>query len=155
PRAVSIERKPFVCHSVAYDPMPREGVGYVRVLCFNENTVQELKDAILRLQSDGMQSLVLDLRGNGGGLLKPAIQAAEMFLTEGVIVQTQSQPELRGHKDLNESHRAHNPNAFTMPLVVLVDGDTASSAEILAGALAENGRARLVGQTTYGKASIQ
>ena len=65
------------------------------------------------------------------------------------------QPELRGQKDLNESHRAHNPNAFTMPLVVLVDGDTASSAEILAGALAENGRAHLVGQTTYGKASIQ
>ena len=112
--------------------------------------MQELKDAIGRLQSAGMKALVLDLRGNPGGLFKPSVQTAEMFLPDGIIVHTQSRSS-----EFNETHRSHNPNAFLFPLVMLIDSETASSAEVVAGALKENDRARLVGQTTFGKGSIQ
>jgi carboxyl-terminal processing protease len=149
-RSVKLERQPYVMPSVEYEPEPREGVGYVRVMSFTETTVQEIKDAVGRLQSAGMKALVLDLRGNPGGLFKPSIQTAEMFLPEGIIVHTQSPST-----EYNQSHKSHNPNAFTFPLVLLIDGETASSAEVVAGALKENDRARLVGQTTYGKGSIQ
>ena len=112
--------------------------------------VQELKDAILQLQAQtlGLKALVLDLRGNPGGYFPAALQVAELFLHEGVIVYTQSR--LR-----EEAHRASNQNALTLPLVILVDGETASAAEVVAGAFKENGRATLVGQTTFGKCSIQ
>jgi carboxyl-terminal processing protease len=109
-----------------------------------------LKDAILRLQAAGMRALVLDLRGNSGGLFKSSVQVAEMFLPDGLIVHTQSRL-----KEFNESHKSHNPDALTMPLVLIIDGETASSAEVLAGALKENYRARLVGQPTFGKGTIQ
>jgi carboxyl-terminal processing protease len=149
-RTVKLERQPYVMPSVEFEPEPREGIGYVRVMSFTETTVQELKDAVGRLKAAGMKALVLDLRGNPGGLFKPSIQTAEMFLPEGIIVHTQSRSS-----EYNESHRSHNPNAFTFPLVLLIDGETASSAEVVAGALKENDRARLVGQTTFGKGSIQ
>jgi carboxyl-terminal processing protease len=147
---VKLERQPYVMPSVEFEPEPRNDAGYIRVMSFTETTVQELKDAIGRLQAAGMKGLILDLRGNPGGLFKPSIQTAEMFLPEGIIVHTQSRSS-----EFNESHKSHNPNAMTFPLVLLVDGDTASSAEVVAGALKENDRARLVGQTTFGKGSIQ
>jgi carboxyl-terminal processing protease len=125
-------------------------VGYIRVFCFTESTVRELQEAILRLQAAGMKALVLDLRGNPGGLFRPSVQVAQMFLPDGLIVHTQSRLP-----DFNQAHRAHNPDALTFPLVLLIDGDTASSAEVLAGALKENKRAQLVGQPTFGKGSIQ
>jgi carboxyl-terminal processing protease len=81
-------------------------------------------------------------------LFPAALQVTELFLPEGVIVYTQ----LRGKE---EAYRANNPHAFTMPLVLLIDGETASAAEVVAGALKEHGRATLVGQPTYGKCSIQ
>jgi carboxyl-terminal processing protease len=149
-RTEKLERQPYVMPSVEYEPEPQQGVGYARVMCFTETTVQELKDAIGRLQSAGMKALVLDLRGNPGGLFKPSVQTAEMFLPDGIIVHTQSRSS-----EFNETHRSHNPNAFLFPLVMLIDSETASSAEVVAGALKENDRARLVGQTTFGKGSIQ
>lgn len=150
PRSLRLERQALVMPSVEMEPEPRVGVGYVRVLCFTETTVQELKDAILRLQAAGMKALVLDLRGNPGGLFKPAVEVAEMFLADGLIVHTQSR-----QREFNDTVKSHNPNALSFPLVVLIDGDTASAAEVLAGALKENERARLVGQATFGKGSIQ
>jgi carboxyl-terminal processing protease len=95
-----------------------------------------------------MQALILDLRGNPGGSFPAGVKVAELFLNEGVIVYKQGRVK-------EETHKAHNPDAFTMPVVVLVDGETASAAEVVAGALKENNRARLVGQTTFGKGSIQ
>jgi carboxyl-terminal processing protease len=133
----------------------RTGIGYVRITSFQKTTPQELRSAILQLQSQtsqmggpGLSKLIIDLRGNPGGSFPAALQVAELFLSEGVIVYTQTRLKV-------DAYRASNSQAFTMPLCLLVDGETASAAEVVAGALKENGRATLYGQTTYGKCSIQ
>ncbi len=126
-------------------------IGYIHIRSFQDSTADEVKDALARLQTEGMKGLILDLRGNPGGMFKAAIQVSELFLGEGtVIVFTQGQL-----KEFNKPYKVENGNPFQAPVVVLVDGDTASSAEILAGALKDHGRAKLFGQTTFGKGSIQ
>jgi carboxyl-terminal processing protease len=150
PHFVKVVRQTVHVPSIEWESMPHDGVGYVRILSFQESTVQELKDAILQLQAAQIKALVLDLRGNGGGDLRASIQVAEMFLSDGNIAFIESPIKL-----FRNTPKAHNPNALTLPLVVLVNGDTASSAELLAGALKENQRATLVGTTTFGKGSIQ
>jgi carboxyl-terminal processing protease len=97
-----------------------------------------------------MRALILDLRGNPGGLVETAIETARRFLPSGVIVSTENQDPR-----YNTVVHARNPGALTLPLVVLVDGDTASAAEVLAGALKDNRRGRLVGQATFGKGCSQ
>jgi carboxyl-terminal processing protease len=151
PRRVRLTRQPLPFSSVEWEPMPHDGVGYVRILSFQDSTPQELKDAILQLQALQMKALVLDLRGNPGGMFEAAVQVAEMFLPEGVVIAYRESPVRR----FRTTYKAHNPAALGLPLVVLVDGGTASAAEVLAGALKENGRATLVGAPTYGKGSIQ
>lgn len=150
-RKVTVERQPVLVPSVEADPSLTEaGVGYVRLTSFQKTTPQELRSALLQLRSQpgGLKALVLDLRGNLGGSFEAALQVAEMFLPEGVIVYTETRLK-------EDARRANNPDALAVPLVVLVDADTASAAEIVAGALKDNNRARLVGQPTYGKGSIQ
>jgi carboxyl-terminal processing protease len=129
-------------------------VGKITIGYFQESTLQEVKDALTALQAAGMKVLILDLRGNPGGLFKSAVQAAELFLPEGLIVVSQTHMQFKDRR-MSGPIRAENLNALLMPMVVLVDGETASAAEVLAGALKENGRAKLVGQTTFGKGSIQ
>jgi carboxyl-terminal processing protease len=136
--------------------MSRDGsemvpVGFVRISSFADGTVQEVREALASLQTEGMKVLILDLRGNPGGKFKAAVQVAALFLGEGVVVITQS----RHAEYNNKSHRVNVPNPVAVPMVVLIDGDTASAAEVLAGALKEHRRATLVGQTTFGKGSIQ
>lgn len=129
-------------------------VGRLRILCFQESTLQEVKEALASLQTDGMRLLILDLRGNPGGLFKSAVSVAELFLPEGIIVVSQSHV-LPRDKKLSGPIRVESMNPLLTPMVVVIDGDTASSAEVLAGALKENGRATLIGQTTFGKGSLQ
>jgi carboxyl-terminal processing protease len=148
---VTVERQAVVIPSVppsSYDP--GTGIGYIRLLSFQKTTPQELRSELLVLRSHtgGLKGLILDLRGNLGGSFEAALEVAEQFLPEGVIVYTQLRTK-------EEARRANNPDALAMPMFVLVDGETASAAEIVAGALKDNGRAELVGQTTYGKGSIQ
>jgi hypothetical protein len=132
--------------------LPTTGVGYMKVVGFNRNTIQEMKEAILGLAAKGMRVLVLDLRDNGGGSFRVAIDASELFLHEGVIATTQS----RLKEFDNKTYKANNPSAFDIPLVVLVNGETASAAEVFAAAIKENHRrARLIGRTTYGKNTMQ
>jgi carboxyl-terminal processing protease len=128
--------------------MMSENVGYVKVTLFQDSTVQELKSAILSLQGQGMKALVLDLRGNPGGLFDAGVQAAELFLSDNVIVYTQGRIK-------HETFKANNSNPLNMPVLVLVDNETASAAEIVAGALKENGKGKVAGQTTYGKGTVQ
>jgi carboxyl-terminal processing protease len=99
----------------------------------------------------GLKVLVLDLRGNPGGSVDVAVQVIERFLPDGVVIAS-AQGQLR---TVNRVYHAHNAGALTVPLVVLVDGDTASAAELVAGAFKEHQRATLVGQTTFGKDTIQ
>ena len=132
-----------------WDILP-EGIGYVRLSSFTKTTLTEIDETFAKMRGMGMglKALVLDLRGNPGGLFNVSVQVAERFLPEGIIVSTQGQSSRTF-----ESHSGMA--ALDMPLVVLVDGETASAAEVLAGALKENGRAKLVGLPTYGKGTIQ
>lgn len=135
--------------SVFVDPeVTMEGIAYVQIAGFTKTTLEELDKALLELKMRGMQALVLDLRGNPGGLFPVAVQVAERFLPEGIIVSTQGQTSRTF-----ESHSGMS--ALNIPLYVLVDNDTASAAEVVAGALKENGRAKLIGLPTYGKGTIQ
>jgi C-terminal peptidase prc len=133
------------------DHPERTGIGYIRLISFQRTTLPELDSAVLRLRSGGLRVLILDLRGNPGGSFPAAVQVAERFLSQGVIVLTHGQV-----RTFNRTYTATNqPPALDTPLVVLIDGETASAAEVVAGALKDNQRATLVGQPTYGKGSVQ
>ena len=128
----------------------RLGVGYCQISGFTKGTPDELDQQIERLKLVGLRVLIMDLRGNGGGMFQPAVRTAERFLPTGIIVSLKGQL-----RDQNRTFKADNARAFNMPLLVLIDGDTASSAEMVAGALKDNQRATLIGQATYGKGSVQ
>jgi carboxyl-terminal processing protease len=129
-----------------------DGVGYVRIIEFSAKTADDLADALRRLTKDGATSLVLDLRNNPGGLLSAAVETSSLFLGEGkLIVYTQGRkPESRqdftaGSKALYEA----------LPLVILINGGSASASEIFSGAMQDHKRAVIIGQRSYGKASVQ
>ncbi|MBD2260972.1 carboxyl-terminal processing protease CtpA [Pseudanabaena sp. FACHB-2040] len=124
-------------------------VGYLRLSQFNANASSELSAAIKRLEKDGADAYILDLRNNPGGLLQAGIEIARLWLDEGTIVYTVSR------QGILDSFEAHGPALTEDPLVVLVNEGTASASEILAGALQDNGRAQLVGTVTFGKGLIQ
>jgi carboxyl-terminal processing protease len=164
PSRVTLDRRPVVIPSVEYSlgtvTSPTSGelvpVGVVRVSSFQETTPQEVREAIAVLRTGtmttpGMRGMILDLRGNPGGLFKSAVEVAELFLHEGVIAVTHSH-----FPDYNQAHRARSMHPLMLPMVVLIDADTASAAEVVAAALKDQRRATLlVGQTTFGKGTIQ
>jgi carboxyl-terminal processing protease len=129
-------------------------IGYVQISHFQKSTPQELDNALMYLKEGGLKALVVDLRGNRGGSFEAAVESARRFLASGVIVSTRNQ-QARVNKWVARGGGMIVPLPKEIPVVVLVDGDTASAAEVLAGALKDNGRARLVGQTTFGKGCTQ
>jgi carboxyl-terminal processing protease len=132
--------------------MLRPGVGYMNMNGgFNQTTFNEFRQGMARLKSQGMQQLVIDLRDNGGGLVNQAYQIANMFLSSGQIVFTQK-GRLEGTVN---PFPAENRNPDKTPIVVLVNGNTASASEILAGALQDHDRALIVGENTFGKGLVQ
>jgi carboxyl-terminal processing protease len=132
-----------------------DGVGYVRITLFSGRTDAELEDALNTLREEGMTSLVLDLRGNGGGLLDAAIDVASEFLADGVVAYQVEKDQGTGAAS-DQVFSARRGGSYTQgPLAVLVDGGTASASEIVAGALQDRGRAVLIGQKTFGKGSVQ
>ena len=128
-------------------------IGYIRIASFQEKTADDLRKAIKEIteKRTPMIGLVLDLRNDPGGLLTQAIEVSDVFLKSGVIVST------RGRVKSMESKATakDNGNELTCPIVVLVNEGTASAAEIVAGALQDNGRALIMGTQTFGKASVQ
>lgn len=124
-------------------------VGYIRLTQFSANAPSELADAIAQLEKQGAQGYILDLRNNPGGLLQAGIEIARFWLDQGTIVYTVNRQGTLG------SFEAYGPALTKDPLVVLVNQGTASASEILAGALQDNGRAKLVGEKTFGKGLIQ
>jgi carboxyl-terminal processing protease len=125
-------------------------VGYVRLAAFSEGAHGALRRAVRKLQEQGVQGLVLDLRGNGGGLLEEAVLTASIFLPEGeTVVSTDSRTQ--GHA----VYETKGGNLSALPIVVLIDRNTASAAEILAAALADDAGAKIVGTRSYGKGVFQ
>jgi carboxyl-terminal processing protease len=130
----------------------QRGVGYVAMTDgFNFDTAKELSNSLIKLKAQGMKSLILDLRGNPGGLLEQAVAVAQQFLPAGTVIVSQ-----RGRRAYdNRIWRSKNPFPDGMPLIVLVDRDTASASEIVAGALQDHDRALIVGERTFGKGLVQ
>jgi carboxyl-terminal processing protease len=149
---VSIVRDAVSLPSIAQAYMLKPGVGYVAMTGgFNLTTADEFDVALKELHGKGMNMLVLDLRGNRGGLLIQAVRVANSFLQRGQMIVSQ-----RGRfRDSSQSYAAVNENPDPVPVVVLVNGDTASAAEIVAGALQDHDRALIVGETTFGKGLVQ
>ena len=151
-RDVTLERKIIVTHSVPYAFAVQEGVGYLRLSSFSENSGPEVRAALARLRADGAKSVVLDLRQNPGGLLEQAVDVAEQFLPKGTLV-VQTRGRLRGQDQ--RYHTAATGAERHWPVVVLVDRGSASASEIVAGVLQDLDRALVIGRTTYGKGSVQ
>lgn len=151
PFTVSIVREEIPNPTVEYRLLDGlTGAGYIRISLFSDRTDSELEAALDELERAGMTRLVLDLRGNGGGLLNAGIDVASEFLRDGtVLVQVE-----KGGKE-NVSEADGKGHFLDGTLLVLVDGGTASASEIVAGALQDRGRAMLIGEKTYGKGSVQ
>ena len=151
-RVVQVVRREVEVHSVTRADLvePLLGVGYVRLDGFQKSSVAELRSAIGGLSRRGMSVLVLDLRGNPGGLLDSAVEIADEFLDDGVIVSTRGRA-----REQSAVYRARPGAAWRMPVAVLVDHDSASASEILAGALQDNHRALVLGERSFGKGSVQ
>jgi carboxyl-terminal processing protease len=147
-----ITREAVSLPSIPQAYMIKPGVGYVAMTGgFNLTTADEFQTALAELHAKGMNHLVLDLRGNRGGLLIQAVHVAEAFLRRGQVIVTQK-GRIRGS---SEAFPALNDNPDTTPLVILVNDLTASAAEIVAGALQDHDRALIVGETTFGKGLVQ
>jgi len=129
----------------------QQGIGYVRITNFAERTTRELEDALAQLVEGGMRGLILDLRDNPGGLLRTAVEVSDLFIESGVIVST------RGRNGVvREQYTARAGNEPTdCPMVVLVNHQTASAGEIVAACLQDYRRARIVGERTWGKGTVQ
>ena len=131
----------------------RPGIGYVDMTRgFNYTTGEEFVSALEDLRAGGMTGLVLDLRGNGGGILDQAKAVAERFLADGQLILTQKG---RGARGGDRPYRSENKTPDNTPLVVLVNRGTASASEIVAGALQDHDRALIIGETSFGKGLVQ
>ena len=148
---ISVIRDDILLPSVAYRLLEQNGtIGYIQLSRFSGESSQEVGAAIQDLQSQGATHLILDLRQNGGGLRDAAVEVVDHFLEDGPVLYLESQKD--GERVFNATAGSVAP---TEPLVVLIDGGTASASEIVAGALQDRDRAVLIGSRTFGKGSVQ
>ena len=129
---------------------PQYGVGYFKLTCFEKTTARDLDAALWKLHRQGMKSLVVDVRGNPGGLLVSAVEVVDRFVDRGIIVSTRGRIAQEDY-----TYSAHEQGKWRMPLVVIIDQDSASAAEIFAGAIRDHHRGTLVGVRSFGKGSVQ
>lgn len=134
--------------TVEYE-MKEDAVGYIRVSEFDKVTYEQFKTALTELENQGMAGLVIDLRANPGGNVQTTCEMLELMLPKGTIVYTEDKSGNRKDYTCNGTHE------FTKPLTVLVDGNSASAAEIFTGAVQDYGIGTIVGTTTYGKGVVQ
>lgn len=151
PFNVELTRARIELTNVFYDLKTDQNmnVGYIQLTEFSAHAAEQMQTAIQTLVEQGAEGFVLDLRGNPGGLLDASVAIARMWLPSGTIVRTVDRV------GTSENIRATNTAITQLPLVVLVDGNSASSSEILTGALRDNNRATVVGSQTFGKALVQ
>jgi carboxyl-terminal processing protease len=153
PLVITLKRSRVQLHSVTSE-LPEAGYGYVRIAQFSESTGDELTAALKQLRQKNaapLKGLVLDLRNNPGGVLEAAVAVADAFLDSGVIVSAKG----RTAESKFEMSATPGDDLNGAPIVVLVNGGSASAAEIVAGALKDHHRATLMGRTTFGKGSVQ
>jgi len=126
-------------------------IGYIAITSFQDNTIADLDAAVKELEGQGMESLILDLRFNPGGLLSTAVGMADKFIKKGVIVSTKGRHESQQHE-----YKAHRSITYkNFPLIILVNNGSASASEIVAGAVKDHKRGLLLGTKTFGKGSVQ
>lgn len=125
-------------------------IGYIRISSFIQNTTEELKRALAQLKSEGMKALILDLRDNPGGLLGAAVEISDLFVDEGLIVST------KGRNTVGKTYEAQKEGTYEdFPMVILVNQNSASAAEIVSACLQDHKRAIVIGERSYGKGSVQ
>ena len=146
-----IRRESISLPSVSYNLIPEETrIGMIKINRISDTTKDEIKTGIQDLSENGAQGFILDLRNNGGGLVDSGVEIARLFLEDGEIMRRQ----FKGQEV--EISKVEKPGPFTQyPMVVFVNGNTASAAEIVAGAINKTNRAALIGQSTFGKTTIQ
>ena len=150
PRQVSLERDRIQTHSVK-SKMLEPGLGYLRISQFQNNTGDDARKALDKLNKDSaLNGLILDLRNNPGGVLNGAVEVTDLFLDAGLVVYTQG----RDKASRNDFDASAGDALNGKPLVVLVNGGSASASEIVAGALQDQERAIVVGNRTFGKGSV-
>ncbi len=151
PSEITIVRAVILLPSVTYQILEEDPtIGYIMLGRFSAESAGEVEKALEDLLDQGVEKIILDLRHNGGGLLNAAVDVSDLFLDEGPILYQISRGE-----DERAFSSTDDTIAQTEPLVVLIDGGTASAAEIVAGALSDRSRATLVGARTFGKGSVQ
>src|SRR5262249_46899001 len=138
---------PAVPYTLSFD----NKIGYIPLQQFNENAAENLAAAVKRFQAQNARGIIIDLRGDPGGILTESLEIANMFLGQGQQIAS-----VKGREGAQENYAAKiAPIASTIPLVILTDERTASASEIVAGALQDHDRALVVGQTSFGKGLVQ
>jgi carboxyl-terminal processing protease len=151
PIEVTVVRDEIPRPGVEFSEMVRPGIGYVRVSTFNETTDSDLTDALKQLGVSNLDGLIIDLRNNGGGLLNQAVGMADTFLDKDQIVVSH-----RGRASTERPYYAiHGNQGIEVPLIVLVNGQSASASEIVSGAIQDHDRGLIVGETSFGKGLVQ
>jgi carboxyl-terminal processing protease len=138
--------------NVSYSGMLNSQIGYIKLDKFLENSGQEVKDALVAINKQQPKGLILDLRNNGGGILQEAVKIVNLFVPENLLLVVQKG---RNPAKTVRYESVAKPIALTLPLVVLINGSSASASEIVAGALQDLDRAAVVGQRSYGKGLVQ
>ncbi len=149
---ISIIRERIHIPDVEYTGMLNDTTGYIKQTGFTENVSNEIKESYLKLKSQGMKRLVLDLRGNGGGLMPEAIKIVSLFVPKGSMVVSSKGKDAQSRK---EYRTTTEPLDTDIPLIVLVDRASASSSEIVAGAVQDLDRGTIMGERTFGKGLVQ
>ena len=145
-----ITREIIKLESVKYEVLS-DDIGYLRLTQFKHNTADESRNAVRDMLRKGIRALILDLRNNGGGLLDASVKISSMFLRDGLIVQTKGRSERANEKYYADK----NYYQTNIPMTVLINGGSASASEIVAGALNDRGRAKLIGEKSFGEGSVQ
>ena len=152
PRQLRLERRRVEIPSVDQVGIidTQSKVGYIRLTNFQKTTARDFDAALWDLHRQGMRALIVDVRGNPGGLLSASVEVADRFVTSGTIVTTRGRNTME-----NYTHRANLERTWRVPLVVLVDENSASASEIFAAAIRDHKRGKIVGTRSYGKGSVQ
>jgi carboxyl-terminal processing protease len=149
-REFTLTRAAITMQTTKWDLLPG-GIGYASLATFGPNTAAELLQGVKEMQGEGMKGLILDLRGNPGGLLRAAVGVCDVFLpTDKEVVSI-----IPKDKTIRDSRKTESPAAGDFPVVVLINGSSASASEIVSGALQDHERATIIGERSYGKGSVQ